>query len=141
MLNFYQQRAFAPAWTEGAGAGSNAIAALRLLHDADEQGPSAASYPVTPAPRRDDAGARIAFELSLTKALLHFSHDLHLGHTDAVAVYSVQAVSLAPRTVPRINENDPIMFDRHMMTWGGWDRVAPAWNYAWMLYRSAPPGY
>ena len=47
----------------------------------------------------------------------------------------------APRVVPRVNENDPIVFDRHMMTWGGWDRVAPAWNYAWMIYRSAPTGY
>jgi phage major head subunit gpT-like protein len=47
----------------------------------------------------------------------------------------------APRTVPRVNENDPIVFDTHHYTWGGWDRVAPAWNFSWLIYRSAPTGY
>ena len=44
----------------------------------------------------------------------------------------------APRTVPRINENDPIVFDSHRYTWGGRDRVAPAWNYSWLMARSGP---
>jgi phage major head subunit gpT-like protein len=44
----------------------------------------------------------------------------------------------APRTVPRINENDPIVFDSHRFTWGGWDRVAPAWNFSWLMARSGP---
>jgi L,D-transpeptidase YcbB len=101
MLDFYQQRAFAPAWTDAAGARPNATVAVRLLRNAAEQGLSAASYPVASVPRRNDAGARIAFELSLTQALLRFSHDLHLGRTDAVAVYGVQAVSMAPRTIAR----------------------------------------
>ena len=47
----------------------------------------------------------------------------------------------APRTVPRIQENDPIVFDQHRFTWGGWDRVAPAWNFSWLFARSAPAGY
>ena len=101
MLAFYQQRAFEPAWTDAEGPLPNALVALHLLHAAAEQGLSAASYPVAPAPRGDDSGARVAFELSLTKALLRFSHDLHLGHTDPVAVYGVQAVSMAPRPLPR----------------------------------------
>lgn len=42
----------------------------------------------------------------------------------------------AARTVPRINENDPIVFDSHRYTWGGWDRVAPFWGPAWLLFRS-----
>ena len=42
----------------------------------------------------------------------------------------------APRTVPRINENDPIVFDAHKYTWGGWDRVAPAWGFSWLFARS-----
>lgn len=44
----------------------------------------------------------------------------------------------APRTVPRINENDPLVFDAHRYAWGGWDRVAPAWNYSWLFARSGP---
>lgn len=44
----------------------------------------------------------------------------------------------APRTVPRINENDPIVFDSHKYTWGGWDRVAPAWGYSQLFARSGP---
>jgi phage major head subunit gpT-like protein len=44
----------------------------------------------------------------------------------------------APRVVPRVNENDPIVFDSHKYTWGGWDRVAPAWNYSWLIARSGP---
>lgn len=46
----------------------------------------------------------------------------------------------APRTVPRVNENDPVVFDSHRYLWGGWDRVAPAWNYSWLLHRSGPVG-
>ncbi len=42
----------------------------------------------------------------------------------------------APRTVPRINENDPIVFDSHRYTWGGWDRIAAASNYTWLYARS-----
>ena len=109
MLDFYQQRAFAPAWTNVAGVRPYAMAALRLLRDAAEQGLSAASYPVMSVPRHNDAGARIAFELSLTQALLRFSHDLYLGHTDAVAVYGVQAMSMAPRTVSRRHDAVPVL--------------------------------
>jgi len=44
----------------------------------------------------------------------------------------------APRIVPRTNENDPIVFDSHKYTWGGWDRAAPAFNYSWLAVRSGP---
>ena len=46
----------------------------------------------------------------------------------------------APRTVPRIAETDPIVFDSHRYTWGGWDRVCPAWSYSWLMLRSGPAG-
>ena len=46
----------------------------------------------------------------------------------------------APRTVPRVNENDPIVFDQHRWLWGAWDRVCPAPNYSWLFYRSGPVG-
>lgn len=44
----------------------------------------------------------------------------------------------APRTVPRIAENDPIVFDSHRFTWGGWDRIAAAWSFSWLMARSGP---
>jgi hypothetical protein len=47
----------------------------------------------------------------------------------------------APRTVPRVSENDPIVFDSHRYTWGGWDRVTPAWSYSWLFFRSAPTSF
>lgn len=46
----------------------------------------------------------------------------------------------APRTVPRINPDDPIVFDSHKYTWGGWDRVCPAWGYSFLMLRSGPVG-
>jgi len=101
ILDFYKQRTFAPAWTDAAGARPNARAALRLLSDAAAQGLSATSYPVMSPPHRTDAPTRVAFELSLTEALLRYSHDLHLGQTDAVAVYGLQAVSMPPRRIVR----------------------------------------
>ncbi len=44
----------------------------------------------------------------------------------------------APRQVPRMNPADPIVFDSHRYTWGGWDRVVPAWNFGWLMARSGP---
>ena len=52
--------------------------------------------------------------------------------THAVAKPLVWVTREAPRTVPRINPNDPIVFDSHRYTWGGWDRVCPAWDFAFM---------
>jgi phage major head subunit gpT-like protein len=42
------------------------------------------------------------------------------------------------RFTPRVNEDDPILFDTHAYTWGQWARGAPAWNYSWLFYRSGP---
>ena len=44
----------------------------------------------------------------------------------------------APIVVPRINENDPIVFDNHMLMWGAWMRACPAWSYAFLCARSGP---
>jgi len=44
----------------------------------------------------------------------------------------------AVKTVPRINENDPAVFDSHVFQWGQWDRVTPAWDYAFLSAISGP---
>ncbi len=62
----------------------------------------------------------------------------YLGDTSHTKKPTLWITREAPRTVPRINEDDPIVFDSHRYTWGGWDRVAPAWNFAWLMARSGP---
>lgn len=44
----------------------------------------------------------------------------------------------AVRITPRMNEDDPIVFDSHMFAWGGWGRGAPAWSPSWLMARSGP---
>lgn len=44
----------------------------------------------------------------------------------------------APRTVPRVNENDQLVWDSHRFAWGGWDRVMPAWGPSFLGARSGP---
>jgi phage major head subunit gpT-like protein len=46
----------------------------------------------------------------------------------------------APRTVPRTNPQDPIVWDSHRYAWGGWDRVMPAWGPSFLMARSGPAG-
>lgn len=44
----------------------------------------------------------------------------------------------APVFTPRVNENDPVVFDNHAFLWGVWARATPAWSYSWLLARSGP---
>lgn len=44
-----------------------------------------------------------------------------------------------PVTVtPRVNENDPLVFDNHAYMWGQWGRMAVGWSYPWLYARSGP---
>ena len=42
------------------------------------------------------------------------------------------------RIVPRMNEDDPVMFDMHQMLIGGWARGCPFWSYSFLMLRSGP---
>ena len=44
----------------------------------------------------------------------------------------------ATRMVPRVNENDPSVFDSHTFLWGQWNRMAPAWGFPFLSARSGP---
>lgn len=46
------------------------------------------------------------------------------------------AVREAVRIVPRMNEDDPVVFDTHKYLIGGWGRAVAAWNYSWLMARS-----
>jgi phage major head subunit gpT-like protein len=41
-------------------------------------------------------------------------------------------------TVPRVNENDPVVFDTHMFQWGQWARNAPGWGFPYLMARGGP---
>ncbi len=45
---------------------------------------------------------------------------------------------VSPVLVPRTQETDPVVFDRHVFTWGEWARASPAWMFSWLLMRSGP---
>lgn len=43
----------------------------------------------------------------------------------------------APRLVPRIAEDDPVVFDEHKLTWGYWARAIPLWAPSFLMCRSS----
>ena len=43
---------------------------------------------------------------------------------------------VSPVMVPRTQETDPVVFDRHMFQWGEWARAAPGFGPSWLLCRS-----
>jgi phage major head subunit gpT-like protein len=80
-------------------------------------------------------GIRIVVNRALKKTQRFYFFDG--SHSVKPLVWLVRE---APKTVPRIQENDPIVFDSHRYTWGGWDRVAPGWGYSYLMLRSGPVG-
>lgn len=62
----------------------------------------------------------------------------YLGDTSHAKKPLIWIVREAPRIVPRVNPNDPNVFDAHRLLWGGWARDTPAWNFAWLMSRSGP---
>ena len=44
----------------------------------------------------------------------------------------------APRFTPRVNENDPVVYDLHRYEWGVWGRGAPFWCPAFLMLRGGP---
>lgn len=62
----------------------------------------------------------------------------YLGDTSHAKKPLIYITREAPRIVPRINPNDPNVFDAHRLLWGGWSRDTPAWNFGWLMSRSGP---
>ena len=44
----------------------------------------------------------------------------------------------APAITPRVQPDDPVVFDSDRYVWGGRARGAPAWSPAWLMARSGP---
>lgn len=60
----------------------------------------------------------------------------YLADTKRAFKPMIWQVREAPRMVPRIQENDPVVFDMHKYLWGGWGRAAPGWGPSWLMARS-----
>jgi len=62
----------------------------------------------------------------------------YLMDTSAAMKPFTWALRESPQIVPRMNEQDPVVFDTHQFLWGAWARAAPAWSFAFLAARSGP---
>jgi len=62
----------------------------------------------------------------------------YLGDTSHASKWCLVITREQPRVVPRVNENDINVYDRHQFQWGGWDRLGFGWNFTWLFARSGP---
>jgi phage major head subunit gpT-like protein len=85
----------------------------------------------------DNVTKRFGMELHINKNLASFTKFYMMDCSKAVKPF--RWISRDPPAVtPRVNENDPLVFDSHLYTWGAWARGAPAWSPAWLAARSGP---
>ena len=62
----------------------------------------------------------------------------YIADTNRAFMPLIHQVREATRMVPRISENDPVVFDTHQFLYGAWDRQAVGWGPAWLMARSGP---
>ncbi len=62
----------------------------------------------------------------------------YMFDTSAAMKPTTWALREAARVIPRVNEQDPVVFDMHRFLWGAWMRAAPAWSFAFLGARSGP---
>ncbi len=90
VVEFYATRHYEPAWTESRGADKRTARVISTLEHAGEQGLRSADYPTgsaasdqPPQPGRDAA----QYDLTITRSLLRYAHDVHDGRVTPDAVY------------------------------------------------------
>lgn len=85
----------------------------------------------------DNPLKRFGVELLVNKYLRNI-YTWYLMDTTAAMKPFGWGLREAPITVPRINENDPVVFDTHHFLWGTWARATPHWSFAFLAARSGP---
>lgn len=75
---------------------------------------------------------------SLENRFLANVYNWYLMDTKATVKPFTWVLREAPVMVPRINENDPVVFDTHHFLWGVWARATPAWSFPFLAARSGP---
>lgn len=83
----------------------------------------------------DNPLRRFGLEVMVNELLASTTTWYMLDTTKAIKPFIWQ-VREAPRMVPRVNENDPQVFDEHRYSWGAWGRGAPGWAFSWLSARS-----
>lgn len=69
----------------------------------------------------------------LTQPFTWYTHD-----TRRAFMPYIHQVREATKTVPRVSEDDPNVFDSHKFLYGMWDRQAVGWGPSFLFSRSAP---
>jgi Mu-like prophage major head subunit gpT len=84
----------------------------------------------------DNMLAKLSVKVIVNKYLKNLTkwYYFDLGHTQKPLRWIVRE---APKTVPRVAESDPMVWDSHRFAWGGYDRVAPGWGFPWLYGRSS----
>ena len=166
LSQFYRARGFTPAWIDDRGITPAGSAALALLGDAPKEG--LASYAVQTLSPRANQSERIAFELSLSDAMLRYTHDLRLGQVRASSVYGsdgadlpAQSFDLIPAVATLADHGDARQFlaaaepggpdyqrlkvalghYRAIAAYGGWPRLDGDSSHALIARRLAAEGY
>lgn len=83
----------------------------------------------------DNMLRRMGVDLIVNKFLNNQTRWYLLDLTKAFKPF-LWVVRNAVTMTPRVNENDPNVFDSHMFMWGQWNRVTPAWDYEFLSFRS-----
>lgn len=79
------------------------------------------------------------FGLNLTvNPLLKQAYTWYLADTSRGFKPWIHQRREATKMVPRVNENDPVVFDQHTFLWGMWDRQAVGWGPSFLFARSGP---
>lgn len=86
----------------------------------------------------DNPLARFGVDYMVNPLLTNSPKTWYLLDTTKAFKPFIWQVREQPVMVPRVNENDPNVFDNHMYQWGMWGRGAPGWSYAWLSTRSGP---
>jgi len=69
---------------------------------------------------------------------LHQAYTWYMMDTNRGFRPFIHQIREAVRMVPRVNENDPVVFDSHEYLWGQWLRGAVGWGPSWLFMRSGP---
>lgn len=83
----------------------------------------------------DNMLSRFGINLIVNKFLKNMTRWYLLDNSKAFKPF-LWVVREATKMVPRVNENDPNVFDSHILMWGQYNRVAPAWDFPFLSARS-----
>lgn len=82
--------------------------------------------------------AKWGIDLCINPLLTNYPLRWYLADTSRATKPFVHQRREATQTVPRVNEQDPAVFDNHTFLYGMWDRQAVGWGPSFLVARSGP---